>query len=77
VRQLPLQAQPVKGSSRPQHVLIEGRWWQVESIVDYWRETGRWWADEDQRNFFLVETKWGVFVLSRSTIGWRIERSVD
>jgi len=77
VRQLPLQAQPVKGSSKPRQVLVEGRWWQVNSIVDHWRETGRWWAGESVREFFLVETEGGVLVLSQSATGWEIERSVD
>jgi len=77
VRQLPLQGQPVKGSGQPQQVRVAGRWQQVASIVDYWRETGRWWAGESSRDFFLVETKGGVFVLSHSPSGWRIEKSVD
>lgn len=39
---------------RPLAFLLRGRWVTVKKIQDYWRDTGRWWADEPEKHFFRV-----------------------
>ena len=77
MRRLPFDEMPVKGGEQPQQILVGGGWRTVENIVDHWRETGRWWEGEGPRDFFLVETKRGVFIVSKGPAGWRIERLID
>ncbi len=40
MKELPLRTQAVQGRTRPQQILLNGRWRQVPSIVVDWRETG-------------------------------------
>ncbi len=37
----------------------------IEEIADHWRETGRWWSNELPKDFFLVNTASGAFLLCR------------
>ncbi len=77
MRRLPFDQNPVKGGKRPQHILVDGGWRPIENVADHWRETGRWWAGETCRDFYLVETSHEALVVSRSLAGWRIERLID
>jgi len=77
VRRLPFDGPVVKGSEQPEQILVFGCWRRVEEVVDHWRETGRWWAGEGSRDFFLVETKQGAFIISKGPAGWRMERPID
>lgn len=77
MRQLRFAQTLVRGNRQPEQIRVGRRWHAVEDIVDRWRETGRWWAGEDSRDFFLVETRRGVFVVSRSQAGWQVEEVVD
>ncbi len=77
MRRLLFDQNPVKGGKQPQHILVDGCWRPVEHIVDHWRETGRWWAEENPRDFFLAETERRVFIVSRNRAGWRIDRVMD
>jgi len=67
----------VKGGEQPEQILVGGYWREVERIVDYWRETGRWWEGESPRDFFLVETVPGALIVSKGSNGWRVERLID
>jgi len=67
----------VKGDKLPRQILVDEGWRQVEGIVDHWREAGRWWAGERPREFFLVETSQGAFVVSRTASDWQVERRMD
>jgi hypothetical protein len=37
----------------------------IVEIADHWRETGRWWDDEDPFDFFLIVAASGSFLLCR------------
>ena len=37
----------------------------ISEIADQWKEMGRWWDGETAREFFLVVTVSGPFLLSR------------
>ena len=67
----------VRGAEQPERILVGNRWEGVEGIADRWRESGRWWQGEEPRDFFLVETSRGAFVISRGQEGWRIEEVMD
>ncbi len=77
MKQLAFDESPVKGGEQPEQILVRGCWRRVESIVDRWQETGRWWEGERVRDFFLVETTQGAFVVSQGPAGWRLERPID
>ena len=77
MRWLPFDKPVVKGSEQPEQLLVAGGWRRVEEVVDHWRETGRWWAGESPRDFFLVEAKRGAFIVSKGPAGWQIERLID
>ena len=77
MRQFPFVKSPVRGGARPRQILVGLRWQVVENIVDRWRETGRWWVGESSRTFFLVETRRGLFIVSRGQRGWQVEKVVD
>ena len=38
----------------------------ITEIADAWRETGRWWADETECAFYLVDTAQGLFLLCQN-----------
>lgn len=58
---------------------IGGRHLQVEQILDHWRETGRWWEGEEEREFFRVEAGEGGYIvyLNRATGRWFLYKVLD
>lgn len=53
---------------------------QVGRIVDCWRETGRWWEGEDEREFYrLADTHQTHYVISctRATQEWTLHEVCD
>lgn len=38
----------------------------VTEIADQWSESGRWWADETECVFYLVDTEQGSFLLCQN-----------
>ena len=39
---------------------------EITEIADAWKETGRWWAEETECNFYLVDTMQGLFLLCQN-----------
>jgi len=50
---------------RPVGVRLNGHWRQVRRVLDLWRETGRWWEGEKEKQFLRVEAG-GVHVIYRA-----------
>lgn len=48
----------------PRALRLRGRWQPVRQILDRWRETGRWWEGEQEKEFLRLEAG-GVYVLYR------------
>jgi len=63
----------------PQRILFRREWMVVERILEHWRETGRWWENETERDFFLIQTVEGGFLLYRenSTDRWVLYKALD
>ena len=63
----------------PQKIFFRGKWLWVEKIMEQWRETGRWWENEVERDFFLIQTSVGGFLLYRenSTHRWVLYKVLD
>jgi len=63
----------------PQSIFFRGKWLWVEEIMEQWRETGRWWENEVERDFFLIQTGVGGFLLYRenSTYKWVLYKALD
>jgi hypothetical protein len=63
----------------PRRVFFRKEWMVVERIMEHWRETGRWWENETERDFFLVQTAKGGFLLCRenSTDRWVLYKALD
>ncbi len=63
----------------PQKIFFRGKWLQVEKIMKQWKETGRWWENEVERDFFLIQTGTGGFLLCRenSTHRWILYKVLD
>ncbi|MCX7598340.1 MAG: hypothetical protein N2512_05670 [Armatimonadetes bacterium] len=51
-------------ASVPGALRLRGRWRPIRQILDRWRETGRWWEGEQEKEFLRVEAD-GVYVLCR------------
>lgn len=77
MKRAPVDQAPVRGDKQPEQIRVGDRWRRIEHIVDHWRERGRWWAGEAPRDFFLVETRRGAFIVSRGPEGWRLEEAID
>jgi len=52
---------------RPLHFIHKQQKMIITEIADRWRETGRWWDGELLRDFFLVNTANGAFLLCRDS----------
>jgi len=63
----------------PQKMLFRGKWFQIEKVVEQWRETGRWWENEVERDFFFIQTGQGGFILYREspTQKWVLYKVLD
>ena len=63
----------------PRKILFRKEWMVVERIMEHWRETGRWWENEAERDFFLIQTTKGGFLLSRenATNRWVLYKALD
>lgn len=63
----------------PRFLWWRGRRHTVETVLERWRETGRWWEGEAPKLFFRVETTgglWGIyFDTARQT--WHLYRIYD
>ncbi len=53
---------------RPVAVRVGGRWRAVVRVLDYWREAGRWWDGEPEREFMRIEAG-GLLVVGRTRGG--------
>lgn len=57
-----------------------GRVYTIRRVVDRWRYTGRWWAEEGAWIFLTVQTAGdGLFELCYDTVTkqWRLHRAYD
>lgn len=57
-----------------------GRVYAIRRVVDSWRYTGRWWAEEGTWVFLTVQTAGdGLFELCYDTAAkqWRLHRAYD
>ena len=72
----PVLVQEVKG--HPVRFRVGSGWRRITAICDRWRETGRWWEGESEKEFYEVEAA-GRYVLSREEPGgrWRLCRVED
>ncbi|HID94672.1 MAG TPA: hypothetical protein EYP53_01255 [Candidatus Latescibacteria bacterium] len=63
----------------PLRIAMGGGWLRVKAIVEHWRETGRWWEGETEKEFYQVETERGEFILyqDRSNKNWFLYRAMD
>jgi len=60
---------------RPVALRLAGRWRPVRNLLDYWRETGRWWTGEKEKEFLRLEAG-GILLIGRARQGpdrqWRL-----
>ena len=63
----------------PSQFSIGGRQIQIDSIADHWKEIGRWWEGDEEREFFRVETAGGGYILSLNipTQRWFLYKILD
>lgn len=50
---------------RPVGLRLNGHWCRVRRVLDLWRETGRWWEGEKEKQFLRVEAG-GIHVIYRA-----------
>jgi hypothetical protein len=48
---------------KPEHFIYKRQKMLASEIADHWREMGRWWEAETARDFFLITTVGGPFLL--------------
>ncbi len=63
----------------PWRMFLKGEWLQIEKVIEQWRETGRWWENEMEKDFFLIQTNAGGFLLCRenSSDRWVLYKALD
>lgn len=44
-------------AGRPEGFFHNGRFWRINSLMEEWRDTGRWWDDEGEKVFFRVTAR--------------------
>lgn len=51
----------------------------VQAILDWWKETGKWWEGEQERRVVRVLTPLGVYELAGQEAGgrWLLQRVLD
>ena len=67
MRKMLANPQPVQlhfDGRRPVALQIKHTWRPIKRILDYWRETGRWWEGEPEREFLRVEAG-GIAIIGR------------
>lgn len=69
----PVQVQ-TDAQGRPVKFSFQGQRYWVQTIIDFWRESGRWWDHEPERQIYRVQTtSGGVFELEHLSAGrWQL-----
>lgn len=72
----PVQVQAVNGL--PVRFRAGASWRRITAVCDQWRETGRWWESEVEKEFYEVEAG-GRYILVREngTPHWRLYQVED
>ena len=71
----PVEVEVTKGW--PVLVHLNGRQHRVRHLVDAWVVQGRWWAEEERRVYFRVDTTGGMLDIFRSGDDWVLSRVQD
>jgi hypothetical protein len=54
----------------PRVLCINGRVHTVMRVLDSWRFRSRWWAEEEERNYWWLETETLSIIVFESVRGW-------
>lgn len=64
--------------SAPYIIHWRGGAYPVESIIDTWSTRGKWWSDDETRNYIVLMTSSGVMEIYQSNLhGWVLSRLYD
>lgn len=71
----------VKASGNvPRSFSWRGKTYMIESIIERWKDTGRWWQDETPKYFFRVKTAdgglWEIYLDTGSRL-WFLYKIYD
>lgn len=67
----------------PRRFRWQGRWFWVDDVLEFWRDTGQWWEGEAEKAFFRLQAGAGgagkgLFELYRVESGeWRLYKVYD
>lgn len=60
------------------HLIRDGRrTYRVREILDVWIYQSRWWANEERRVYFRLQTHRNVIEIYRSGDDWRLAKVLD
>ncbi|MBM4178587.1 MAG: hypothetical protein FJ211_04555 [Ignavibacteria bacterium] len=64
--------------STPSIICWRGGTYSVESVIDVWSTRGRWWSEDETRNYIVLMTSSGVMEIYKSNLqGWVLSRMYD
>lgn len=68
----------VENKGIPQRFFWFRHWFSVEEVMDKWRETGRWWEEDEEKTFYRVADKeGGVFEIYLNKRTWNLYKVYD
>ena len=52
---------------------------RVNAILEHWREAGRWWEGETEKDFYLLAISKGQYIIYRDDMskGWFLYKILD
>lgn len=76
----PIDVNCLPGKNQPHSFYWQGRSYRITRLEDYWKDTGAWWREEEEKLFFRVATAdGGLFELYLTPVhkSWRLYKIYD